>query len=112
MNLLQRMRQGIRTMIEESSRLNERSRSAAPQFTHTASELGYARAYEDAVRKLKALGDRRVSAIVLDHGRRIRLPSSRETLSDALKWITERVSSDARIHVQMKDVVKGIASRA
>lgn len=77
-----------------------------------ANTLACYRIYCDTVRSLKGLGDERVTVVVLDVGQRIRSPASRQQLADRLKEISDRVSSDARIHTPNKDAVKAITANA
>lgn len=98
MNLLQRMKAGIRSLVEDAN--DDRVRP-----------LDNTGAFEDAVRKLTALEDPRISAIVRDIGARLASPPSGDALADALTRIAERVSSDARIPAQTKDAAKAIAYR-
>jgi hypothetical protein len=70
------------------------------------------RVYADAMRALKALGDDRVSTVVLDVTQRIRPPATGTHLATRLRQIEERVSSDMRVNAPIKDAVKCIARNA
>ncbi|KAA0206071.1 hypothetical protein EDM68_03630 [Candidatus Uhrbacteria bacterium] len=121
MGFLQRLRAGVRSLVAWSRELIATSRRVDSQNARVDPDeslgprvhrSGYVHAYEDAARKLVALGEARIDAIVHDVGERLMRPVSRESLANAFKQIAERVSSDARIPVQAKDAAKAIAYRS